>query len=522
MHRRFLRQINEDSPSCLDGLSKSLVVNGNPTRDDYARFALFLNPKETKWSRKSLTAYLEIYTELLSLHDDALIKALLKLIKIASLNDLTDQHIALVNQSNYFIEPYFLYILCLDSGIPVSRKTTPEMMLKYLKYVRYSNEVLYNLVLASLPRHSKGFLTTLIDLREEKKVRNFEAESDRRHFIPQNSEEAVILAACNFQIDISSSRNAIEDYIARNFKSYPSLASFYNKNIPMWAYQAQTLQQLAYNEGFSAAEIEMYGMPAIFQILSLLATFHKVGPENISRCTNKVTPFYQEEIKSAECLFGYGIYGEDMLAITSQEIAAFFNAELSFRNPFNSKESISDHALNKLYLIGDDGIKQAIDKVRLYQRNASDKSRELIGYHDKAKAIKTLKQVLYLAFYMRGWQGPPNEYPITNTEVKNQANVDLKVSSSLTTVFSLIDDCTIIGQLPLLHYENGSYITSNSNEKGLTILDRLKIVKHGDQSNNVNSCIRLSSNWLVSSAYFYLSLLSEAPKFNIAELRIIA
>ena len=58
-------------------------------------------------------------------------------------------------------------------------------------------------------------------------------------------------------------------------------------------------------------------------------------------------------------------------------------------------------------------------------------------------------------------------------------------------------------------------------EDGLTIGQRLDIVKMGNTSNRVSACIRLTSNCFGASIHRYMELLHIDPKFDIRDLRSI-
>ena len=121
---------------------------------------------------------------------------------------------------------------------------------------------------------------------------------------------------------------------------------------------------------------------------------------------------------------------------------------------------------------------------------------------------------------MRGWLGE-GPYPVESAPVDNQAEVDVYVSNQ---IYIFEDRCQKLGtigdhilKLPLLRYRrgHGQYVRATSFYDGFTIQDRINIVKHGDILDNPASCIRLSSNWLLSSAYRYLYVLGHRLDFSM-------
>jgi len=79
-----------------------------------------------------------------------------------------------------------------------------------------------------------------------------------------------------------------------------------------------------------------------------------------------------------------------------------------------------------------------------------------------------------------------------------------------------------LGGLPLLIYRDGVFNASQQREYGLTLGDRLRLIRSGENTDNMNSCIRMSSNWLCASAYKYMQQINMEPPFEIRSLRYIA
>jgi len=104
-------------------------------------------------------------------------------------------------------------------------------------------------------------------------------------------------------------------------------------------------------------------------------------------------------------------------------------------------------------------------------------------------------------------------------------SVDIKVTSSIQRFETLCSNLNHIGilirNLPLLRYQ-GVFNPSRSERDGLTIDDRLRIVKEGNNTGNMASCIRMTSNWLAASAYRYWVLIGEPAPFTVEELREIS
>jgi len=144
----------------------------------------------------------------------------------------------------------------------------------------------------------------------------------------------------------------------------------------------------------------------------------------------------------------------------------------------------------------------------------------------KASISDCLTGLLHMSYYMRGWKinGKKN-LPIhkddTTFPSDQQGQVDLNVTNEIKNfdrcVGDLADDIKVLfRRLPLIGAKSRAsevvFSPSISNDQGITIIDRLNIVKTGTST---YSCIRMSSNWLCASAYYYMLACGMAPPFDI-------
>jgi hypothetical protein len=74
----------------------------------------------------------------------------------------------------------------------------------------------------------------------------------------------------------------------------------------------------------------------------------------------------------------------------------------------------------------------------------------------------------------------------------------------------------LIYSFPLIIWKN-EFVKCQSEDQGFTVGDRIKIVKNGE-TDNVNSCIRMTSNVLGASYCFYCKLFKIPEKFDIKDL----
>ena len=145
---------------------------------------------------------------------------------------------------------------------------------------------------------------------------------------------------------------------------------------------------------------------------------------------------------------------------------------------------------------------------------------------DKKRVDRFLIRLLESGMYMRGWTGE-GPYPLTSEETltgrEDQPGIDLRVTQSIQDLENIISDLNnldglgdLIKELPLIFYNgiSGELLPSTEEREGLTIYERINIVKGGEDG-SIHSCIRMSSNRFCASAYYYLTLVGFPPPFNI-------
>jgi uncharacterized membrane protein len=138
--------------------------------------------------------------------------------------------------------------------------------------------------------------------------------------------------------------------------------------------------------------------------------------------------------------------------------------------------------------------------------------------NEKNKNIikKGIRKLFELTMKMRGWK-EYEPYPITITQPYSNEEIEKRTLEAIIE----LDECNqesndFIYSLPLIIWRN-EFIQSFIEEQGLTIGDRIKIVKKGE-SEGVSSCIRLTSNVLGATYCFYSRLFALKEEFDIKDL----
>jgi len=263
---------------------------------------------------------------------------------------------------------------------------------------------------------------------------------------------------------------------------------------------------------------------------------------------NDRTPFLYEDVDELDndLIVCFGVSGGHgtMTAFRYTELGCLFKEHRNFVNPLAEDDTFPAIAITKLKNLckmvrtGDrqevieerNMVYDSIINTELFTDESQAKARELFNAYEQADQgtqeliIDAVNKLFHLSMYMRGWLGD-GEYPIQRAPVDNQAIVDLNVTEALIRFEEacqhLEDIGRIILDLPLLKYKAGEFHPTTT-EGNRTIAERIEIVKAGDDHNNFDSCIRLSSNLLAVSSYRYMKILGIAVPFEVERLREIS
>lgn len=388
----------------------------------------------------------------------------------------------------------------------------------------------------------------------------------QNNFYPITDAQAVVTGAIVYLTDLTVFRNPLIEFKklrkGENFKNKvwrdyqeknPNLLDlnlYFNPFLPDYFYLKETLEH--HLSLFSFPVYDFIGMTQfeIIQELFMNENFHIGWHPNI---ITKETPIFLEILDDL-CLDEIIVYGtlyENNLKFTTwRELNEIFSKTSSFTNPFELKSIFDVHKIHRLVKLGNfilnpsydyqylftkytekikDQIKECletIDEIFFQQRIESEGFLEYKDiYNQSPKELKDifqscLDQLFLVCMYMRGWRGEGDPYPI---EVVPFAGNDRTEKNTIEGIFILDDwnrkTMSVFYDFPLIIWKN-EFVKSRLIEQGLTIGQRIEIVKNGENS-NISSCIRMSSNVLGATYCFYCKLFDIEPKFRIDRLRDI-
>lgn len=241
-----------------------------------------------------------------------------------------------------------------------------------------------------------------------------------------------------------------------------------------------------------------------------------------------------EECKYAE-LVCFGVRNIQMHIYTYTELHEMYTNNMTFNMP--QWGVLSSRALHKLqYLCNIDTTEakctllRTIANVSMHNDQSAVVIRKLHNVYSTANAelrgqiINAATCVLVAGMRMRGWcDGTP--YPIRVALVDDPDLVNYNVTTALyeleNAITALGTHGTLIRDFPLLKYNRGFHFCNNP-EEGITLWARIVIVRAGDATANMNSCIRMSSNAICTTAHKMYTTLGLAEPFDITQLRYIS
>lgn len=386
---------------------------------------------------------------------------------------------------------------------------------------------------------------------------------------PQNASEAVMLAALNYKIDVSSAinpvivynnlstgLNTIKDPAMRRYLDINpyrfNLTHYFNPNFPASLYYNNDLHMLALNEGYTESDLNRSDAYELLQIAYLTQGFHAGKHLSIE---NADTLFHSETVNelSGNEVLCYGILNESLIAMTYRELHDAFVNSQNFINPLSrSKELFTKREICKLKnlclmnfsndnaLLQDERKKlyMLITELEVLQDKYGNKIKKflklfkVLDKSDKDNVQTCFHLLMDMAMYMRSWNGQ-GTYPLQITPALPENVVETNVQGAITKFVEacnklehIMDSRNVslkerLLNLPLIYYRNSTFQLSSSQSEGLTIGQRLDIVRQGEQASPTVSCIRLSSNWFVATSYHYLQITGVLPPFHINQLKLL-
>ena len=470
-------------------------------------------------------------------------------------------------ENPYSYNASMLYKLCKQMGIKTYRSTSLERMGEIVKSV-YTDiekirsdlfEVLfgmdkYQLLSLSLSFPSKQKTSLSLD----QTLANFQnREYVLSRIYPQSDNEAITMAALIYRIDISESKYPSEEYVNMgihgwlplddSFKNrYMKNPDWYNVDItwrPMLRnmYNNEVVKDFAIKEGFSASQILRNSSESLLYESRLTSNIYSGNHPDCKDDSCSITGESFDSLRPRD-IITYGIIGDNMKAYSIEGLLEFFTRYGDFLNPLNIKEEIKSSSIQKLINIikryGTRTLEKKVLDVIERKRSFSEYGRKLniifrTSEDNSIYITNYLQKLLELGYYMRGWKvNSNNELPLNRSNTQFPANLQFEVDKNVCLALNEYETSLeimpknlrdfILG-LPLMTtHDSSGKITFGPQldpDMGLTIHDRIKIIKDPE---NIHSCIRMGSNKLLASGYYYSLSCGIACPFDIKDVHEIS
>lgn len=374
---------------------------------------------------------------------------------------------------------------------------------------------------------------------------------------PKCHSDAVILAALVYSVNLSDVKNPYLEYFAlresgskmlytpvdSEFREiYTTNISFFDLDIlyePSLScmYDIDRLKHMCFLEGYTVNHLNGHSYEDLLQ--KTRVSFN-VYPGKNGYKKEEDTPIMLESIKdlsNSECITFGKLETKELTTFSVKEIIQLFNSERVFKNPLDMKQILEERVVNKISSYAEKihsiELLTAIENVKKWQIYTTDVTTKLRDVYNSNLYIKEmLYKILDAGMYMRGWKISSENYPLNETEtitLENNQQVETNVNTSINDIFELMEKYPLdiqdeLFNLPLMRYMDleKEFIVSPDKDDGKSIFERLDFVRQGFIHKNMKSCIRVSSNIILSSIYYYICALNLPEPFNISELQIIS
>lgn len=528
----------------IDNMKKEEI---NTSFCDWSKLARFINPK-CLWNRTSLN---KAYTHF-------------KIISNMNLEEfIQNNNFNFKNQTNDYPDSIcttLLYRFCKLANLSFSFNSSfEELREKFLLYISQEDYLLslfkskINKKLIKSQMINFLFDNNLMKAEKDETEISFDTLSEyykiindknqlRLNLNPKVKSGAVALAALNYNLDISLSEDPILEY---NYISTNNGKSFYDTELikihsrceehlnlrftfnPIFPKDYYKCEQLAQYYGYSKIETQMSDPYELLKAAHVSETFYRgISPKNGENYTSiDLIPFSELEKNDT---FSFGILGEKTYVFSKQELINHFNFHKRFLSPIDYNIMINKYSIRKLknLLNKDDELRIILQYIETLSE-IDDNVRNFIKKYN-SDCYPVLKNFLHLSMYMRGWKGGKSAYPLTSKKtsvtVDKTLELELDVNNAFEKFYDSVEKCELgeaFLNLPLYKYCDQHFYKNENSEEGLTIGERLDIIKKGKETDNNNSCIRASSNILAQTIHKYFLLLKLPAPFEINKLKNI-
>ena len=150
----------------------------------------------------------------------------------------------------------------------------------------------------------------------------------------------------------------------------------------------------------------------------------------------------------------------------------------------------------------------------------------------QAKIYNMLLDLIKLGMFMRGWSGKTEQpYPVWEAKAPTDKRAILQQELDIHNLCTALEELEskdapelkLIMDLPLYRYCDGKFIIPPGQGVCRTVRERIALARKGDGPNvSTDSCIRMSSNYIIGSAYYAIQFIGLPTPFSIVTLKYVS
>lgn len=377
------------------------------------------------------------------------------------------------------------------------------------------------------------------------------------NYVPKSHEEAIVLAFQRWEIQLFYAASPLKAYTDR---SKDRLLTCISKRDDSWLtcrrllpcllnfYTEDERKRFVYEEGLEQGEEHL--LDTLNPRNHIYEGIHGAYPPRMKHYETMITMMSFKNIDEIEndYIFTIGKVSEhnELKLISLSELNQWFRSQQSFTLPYDPLHYFGNISINKLERFVERNI-EISDNIRrkllidtrsiintIRERHASliDIRRMLrsLDEEEKRQVITYLMSIKDLSFFMRGWKiGSNEDIPLSSSNTQSEESdisyIELNYSKQKNIIVDIFNNMPtelqdMVDTLPLLsRCPRGDFYLCSSHVVGKTISEKLGIIEN--HQNTDDACIRISSNYLLYSTWYYLDSLG-VDSFNINSLDFIS
>ena len=466
-----------------------------------------------------------------------------------------------------------LYKICLHFNVPTTRATTIEEMEEIARLCLTPRIELINMIVnkSRTPKWvpNESLVTTSYDSLF------CDREVIYKMYKPTTHAEAVLMAKKIYNVNIYMADNPMQEYQhmmnvdSSKYEPRDNNMKTLMKRDPRWIdtnvnwmapllqYSNVKLREFATLEGFKRREDLKAPLESLNELSEKNHIYIGIHPYvDLNTTSTLIYQYAIEDVPSNDFVLTIGKTSEpkSLYLLTVSELGSFFESKGLFCLPHNPRYYFNDITISKLQTFCETNIQRirydssqslkdspllTLDRALKY---INIQVEEVFTHIDKIKNLHETDKVLVesylvgvmeLAFYMRGWKIDGNdEYPLKTCQTQSMDDaidsIELNYNTQHIKIYEMYNECVdelqdIIDGIYLMLKKDvdnkNIFVKSSSTEIGITLMERISIVKDND---NDNACIRLSSNYILYSVWFYMKECFDKEMFDVNDVDVIS